>query len=185
MNRESNSKTSLFLMELIISILFFSITGAVCVKLFVNAHVIAQHSVALTNAVMWAQNCSEAYTGCDGNLNDLSAIYPDCCVLVNEETPQKGTLLIFLDKNWKRISYPTDHTAGIQNAAYEVVLTAASESASRIFSCNTPADSTAIVSSVFILSIQNHNIYTTSIPDTTQNVIYTITADHYTGGENQ
>ena len=102
MNRESNSKTSLFLMELIISILFFSITGAVCVKLFVNAHVIAQHSVALTNAVMWAQNCSEAYTGCDGNLNDLSAIYPDCCVLVNEETPQKGTLLIFLDKNWKR-----------------------------------------------------------------------------------
>ena len=186
MNRESNSKTSLFLMELIIAILFFSITGAVCVKLFVNAHITAQHSVDLTNAVMWVQNCSEAYTSCNGNLDDLAKIYPDYCVLVNEETPQKGTLLMFLDKKWNPICYPTDHTEGIQNASYEIVLTAAPKSSASVFpSSDTLTDSTVAVSSVTVLSIQGSNIYTTELPNMTQNVIFTLTTDHYMGGKDK
>ena len=39
---ERNSRSGLFLMEMIISILFFSITSAITVQLFVKAHNIAK-----------------------------------------------------------------------------------------------------------------------------------------------
>ena len=48
-NRAQSS--SLFLMELILAILFFSITSAVCVQFFVKSHLLSQESQVLTQAV--------------------------------------------------------------------------------------------------------------------------------------
>lgn len=57
MNRKS--RTSLFLMELIISILLFSVTGAVCIQLFVNTHLTSKQTKVLQFAVIAAQNEAE------------------------------------------------------------------------------------------------------------------------------
>lgn len=47
-----NSKTSLFLMELILAILIFSLCGAVCVQLFVQAHLTEQRACDLSAAAL-------------------------------------------------------------------------------------------------------------------------------------
>lgn len=50
------SRTSLFLMELVISILLFSVTSAVCTSLFVNTHLKAREAKNLQIALNQTQN---------------------------------------------------------------------------------------------------------------------------------
>lgn len=77
-NRARSS--SLFLMELILAILFFSITSAVCIQFFVKSHLLSQDSQILTYAV---NECSAAAEMCstsdssDAALGTLVKLYPD------------------------------------------------------------------------------------------------------------
>ena len=64
-------------MELILSILFFSIAAAVCVKLFVTAHRLSDQSVNLNHAVAMAESIAEAFYGCNGNVRELETLFPD------------------------------------------------------------------------------------------------------------
>ncbi len=107
MKRESSSKTSLFLMEMIISILFFAIVGAVCIRLFVSAHLLAKESADLSQATLIATDLAESYLGLDGNMTDLAGLYTDA--LSSEES-----LLLFYDEDWNPSSK--------DNAAYEALL---------------------------------------------------------------
>ena len=56
-----NSRSSLFLMELVVVILFFSLSSAVCVRLFVKAHQIDQSTVNMNHAMLWIQNYAEEF----------------------------------------------------------------------------------------------------------------------------
>lgn len=89
MIRKERARTSsLFLMELILAILFFSITSAVCVQFFVKSHILSQDSKALTLAV---NECSAVAETCKTtkDLSDAEAllkeIYPSA-----EVTSQNG-----------------------------------------------------------------------------------------------
>ncbi len=77
MQTKNSSKSGIFLMELILSILFFSIAAAVCVKLFVTAHRLGDQSVNLNHAVSMAESIAEAFYGCNGNAGELEALFPD------------------------------------------------------------------------------------------------------------
>ncbi|MDR1962005.1 MAG: hypothetical protein LBQ16_06955 [Gracilibacteraceae bacterium] len=55
----SSSKSSLFLLEMIIAILFLAVASAVCMRLFVQAHVSGAASENLTRAVMVTQSLAE------------------------------------------------------------------------------------------------------------------------------
>lgn len=77
MNRQPKSKTSLFLMELIIIILFFSVASAVCVQFFVKAHTIGEKTRELNYAVAAAQGFAEVMRGTDGSMESILAVYPD------------------------------------------------------------------------------------------------------------
>lgn len=70
-----HSKSSLFLMELIIALLFFSLASTVCIRLFVNAHSLSAQTVDQNYAVNYAQNMAEAFTGCAGDLQALHALF--------------------------------------------------------------------------------------------------------------
>ncbi len=50
-HRNRARSSSLFLMELILAILFFSVASAVCVQFFVKSHLMSRESGVLTNAV--------------------------------------------------------------------------------------------------------------------------------------
>ena len=55
------SKSALFLMELIIVILFFALTSAVCMRVFVKAHDVAHETESANYAVLWADNAAECF----------------------------------------------------------------------------------------------------------------------------
>lgn len=65
-------RSSLFLLELIIAILFFSLTSAVCVQIFVRAHLISRQTQELNTALEKVSGFSEVFS-CRGIL------FPLCC----------------------------------------------------------------------------------------------------------
>lgn len=73
MNRHS-SKASLFLMELIISILVFSITSAICVRLFAKSHLLSRSTRELNHAVSLCESAVETFYGTNGSLFETERI---------------------------------------------------------------------------------------------------------------
>lgn len=57
----NHSKSGLFLMELIIGILFFSLASAICIQIFVKAHLMNEESVQKSQAMKIANNIVEIY----------------------------------------------------------------------------------------------------------------------------
>ena len=69
-----NSRSGLFLMEMITVILFFSICAAICVSAFAKARVTADSSRTLNDAVIQASNTAEAYKAADGDLQKTAEL---------------------------------------------------------------------------------------------------------------
>ncbi len=64
--KQKSSRSALFLMELIFSILFFALASAVCVQLFVKAHLLSVNTQELNHALTSAQSaaaCLQAKQG--------------------------------------------------------------------------------------------------------------------------
>lgn len=77
-NRARSS--SLFLMELIIAILFFSVASAVCVQFFVKSHLLSNDSDALNHAVNECASTAEIVDACNSiedSINTIKNLYPD------------------------------------------------------------------------------------------------------------
>lgn len=72
-----HSKSSLFLMELIIALLFFSVSSTVCIRLFVKAHALSAQTVDQNYAVNYAQNMAEMFIGCEGDLQAIQSLLTD------------------------------------------------------------------------------------------------------------
>ena len=84
-----NSRASLFLMELMISILFFSLSSAVCIQLFVKAHTINGTTEDKSNATLIAQDISEYFHHANGNKEKFLSYFTEY-----EET-EEGVLIYF------------------------------------------------------------------------------------------
>lgn len=65
------SKAALFLMEILIALLFFSIAGAVCLQLFSSAHITNTHSNDMSNANILLTNTAESFYS--DSLNNIIA----------------------------------------------------------------------------------------------------------------
>jgi hypothetical protein len=100
-----HSKSSLFLMELIISILFFSLASTVCIQLFVRSHTLSGDTVALNNAIIQAQNIAEIYNHSDGELTSVLSYYPDAAI--NELS---DSVYIYYDENWNTEGITEDNS---------------------------------------------------------------------------
>lgn len=73
MKRTSNSRSSLFLIELIIAILFFSLVSAVCLKAFTRSHILNQDARDLNAALMRVESTAELLRA--GEQTDATAFY--------------------------------------------------------------------------------------------------------------
>lgn len=67
-------KTGLFLMELIIAILFFSLAAAICIQLFVKSHMISERSIALNHSILLAQNTAEIFYATNGDHEKMASL---------------------------------------------------------------------------------------------------------------
>ena len=99
MNNNS-SRSGLFLMELIVSILFFSLAGAICVKLFVGSHLLSQHTVELNHSLEWCQNTAESFYGCQGDETVMNEILQGDLSSDEEES----TITVYLDQDFQPVS---------------------------------------------------------------------------------
>lgn len=80
MTRRTRAQTSgLFLLELILAILFFSIASAVCVQIFVRSRLMSDEAQALSHAVSECSGCAEVVSsagGVEDALTRLQELYP-------------------------------------------------------------------------------------------------------------
>ena len=78
-----HARSSLFLLELIVAICFFSITAAICTRVFAAAHLQSIHTQDLNHAITNAQSAAEAFRSTDGTLEALATLFPDEAILTD------------------------------------------------------------------------------------------------------
>lgn len=100
------SRSGLFLLELMIVILFFAVTSAVCVNLFVQAHLTSTAGGELTAATREVQSAAEWLKAADGDLEKLAAQL--------DAKAADGRLDLYFDVGWNR--------TGAQDAIYTVTV---------------------------------------------------------------
>lgn len=93
MEIHTRSKSSLFLTEMIISILFFSIAAACCIQIFVKAHLIGQQSENLNYAQNLASSMAESLMETEGEKTEILILFPSAKV-------KNNTISVYYDENW-------------------------------------------------------------------------------------
>lgn len=95
MTDQSLKKSSLFLLELIIVLLFFSFCIAICVNIFVDAKVLSTQSYDLNNSVLTAQNGAECFKATNGNAKEIASLLGGV---------QKNNIVsVTYDENWNAV----------------------------------------------------------------------------------
>ena len=136
-----HSRSSLFLMEMIIAILFFSLASAVCIQLFARSHLLSTQTVNQNHAVIQAQNLAESYLSLEGDLSAMQELFSP------SEQPEENTLRLAFDSGWNLCS------AG-DSVCFQAELV------------NTPAEGTGIMEAqitVYEVSAPESPIYTLSV----------------------
>lgn len=116
---KAKSRTSLVLMELIITILLFSVSSAVCVQLFVHSHLTSIETRDLNNAVNIAQSISEVMSGTDGSLSSIQDFYKTA-------EGDEDYFVIYYDENfnetldYENASYAADVTVSVVSKLYNM-----------------------------------------------------------------
>lgn len=120
------SRSSLFLIELTISILFFALASAACIQLFVKAHLLDQNTQELNRMVIWSQNLAELWNASDA---DMLSVYSCLCEEYGKEqngfymNNNSDVIFFCFDENWEfsdnvttRIVYRIDFSDNGYNA---------------------------------------------------------------------
>ena len=90
-----SSASGMFLIELLLAILIFSVASAICLRVFVTANQISTESHNLNRAVIAAQNGAECFKATGGNLAEAAG-------LLNGELADGGSAVeIYFDSAWQ------------------------------------------------------------------------------------
>lgn len=92
MNTRNSSKSSLFLIELIIAILFFAIGSAICVRGFVKAHSLSVDAQDLSFASAQVSSAASVLKYTDGSFEEFCRYFPDAA-------QDKDGFLVFYDSD--------------------------------------------------------------------------------------
>lgn len=182
MANRHNSNLSLFLMELIVVIFFFSLSSAVCVRLFSGAHTLSDRSSNLSEAVTWSQNVTEVFCNSSGDLKKISDIFPEAYVSYeSEEGSRDGVFMIFFDNNWQIMQ-------GDQaNASYELVMDICTKDAASVYSdisdYNVEYKGLASVAKIAVCDLRGGDDILSSYPEEERATIMRNTVDVYIGEE--
>ena len=178
MSTQENSRTSLFLMELIICILFFALASAICLRLFVGAHVLAEKDENLNHALIWSQNLSESFYGCKGRILQMHNQFPNAFVTMSDNETD-GSIVLFFDEDWNRID------SSLEVASYEAFIVIQKDTAKNVYSdvykYGTEFEGDAMVGKIAVLDLRGQSNTFTSLPEDDKLIIYTSSVDAYIG----
>ena len=108
--RRQQSKSVVFLTELLLALMIFSLCASTCARLFGWAHRISGDSSKLSQAVVAAQSGAEAFKRIPS---------PEGVANVLEGTVEEGICIVSYDEEWK--------TIGTQDAVYVMEIRFAEE----------------------------------------------------------
>ena len=139
-----HSRSSLFLMEMIIAILFFSLASAVCIQLFAKSHLLSTQTVNQNHAVIQAQNLAESYLSLEGDISAMQNLFSP------SEQIDENTLRLAFDSSWNLCSAE-------KGACFHAELTSTPAEENGIMEAViTVYDVSAPESPVYTLSVMHH-----------------------------
>ena len=97
MRKHRPQKSSLFLLEIMLNLLFFVILVMVCLQLFLKAHHLSKDTTLLHRAVTVCTSIAEVYQSNLDKADILETIYPEALIL-------NDTVLIYFDSNFTACS---------------------------------------------------------------------------------
>jgi|GEM_PF-2682894 len=94
MKNKYTNRSNLLLLEIIIALLFFSVSSGVCIQIFIKSHTISDNSKTLDFAVTQSASLGEILTEGGDAYTAMSMYY---------QTPeiQDGSYLFYFDENYK------------------------------------------------------------------------------------
>lgn len=103
---QTKSKTSLFLIEMLIAILFFALVAVVGVRLFALSSVTARESEELNFATSLCSNAAEVFEAKEGDVNAIADYFG--------VAPNENYIRIYFDEDWQICENAKDSTFSIR-----------------------------------------------------------------------
>lgn len=108
--KTARSKSALFLMELILSILFFAIAAAVCMQLFAASALASRRTREQSHAVTAAQSAAACVQTAAGDPDTVAKLLSGSCTA--------DTVTVFYDAHWQPAdAAQAEYTLTIQSGA--------------------------------------------------------------------
>jgi type II secretory pathway pseudopilin PulG len=145
------TKTSLFLVELIISLLLFSFCAAICIQIFNAASKRARDGEALNRAVFLAEQAAELYKAAGGDIAKTSESYRGGGVPIYSG----GVMKVYYDETWSEALNPIFSAAIGDAAKYELRLSEANDGAAEVTVSERPngVDGSKIIFSINVKAV--------------------------------
>ena len=96
----NTSKTGLFLMELIISILFFALAGTVCIQLFAKSHMLDGKTAAQNHAIVKCEDFCEIFYGVVDENPEVSERMAAMAEITGADLSGDSGLIIYYDEDF-------------------------------------------------------------------------------------
>jgi len=105
----TRSKASLFMLELIVVIAVFSVSSAICLRIFFRSHEMTIESRNLSHASIEVQSAADCYKSAKGRIKTAAN-------LLGGKIDQSGVMCIYYDDLWKRVDMS-------ENASFRLSIT--------------------------------------------------------------
>lgn len=97
MRTQTHSKSSLFLIEMLFSLLFFSIIAALCIQVFVQSHTLSKKSENLNEAQNLASSLAEVIIASEGDSSSIRTYFPEAVF-------SEDQIFLYYDSDWNLTS---------------------------------------------------------------------------------
>jgi hypothetical protein len=99
-HRKRTDSSSLFLMEIVLAILLFAMTAAICISIFANAHTVSRSSEELSAAASETENAASVLRSSSserGFINSMKDLFPEASV-------NESTVTVWYDESFEECS---------------------------------------------------------------------------------
>ena len=149
-----NNTSSLFLLELILAVLFFSVASALCIQIFTKAHLMSQDARDLNFAVNEVSGMAEQISS--GTLHPDTAASSDDTAASSGDTASDPSTQISNDTWQDDTAYYDSSYASCEKADAVYVLTVHYEPEDTLLKAHISMDTIADNRNIYTLDVTNH-----------------------------
>lgn len=149
-----NNTSSLFLLELILAVLFFSVASALCIQIFTKAHLMSQDARDLNFAVNEVSSMAEQISA--GTLHPATAASSDDTAASSGDTASDPSTQISNDAWQDDTAYYDSSYASCEKADAVYVLTVHYEPENTLLKAHISMDTIADNRNIYTLDVTNH-----------------------------